>query len=70
MVTKATYKYRFKVNGRVVYCGITSDLERRELEHRCRWPNGLIEQVGMATTHEEAWKWERQQAEQRLNSAS
>ena len=34
MVTKATYKYRFKVNGKVVYCGITSDLERREREQR------------------------------------
>lgn len=70
MVTRATYKYRFKVNGEVVYWGITSDLERREREHRRRWPDGHIEQVGVATTHEEAWNWERQQAEQRFSSAS
>ncbi len=70
MAARTTYKYRFKVDGKVVHSGITADLVRREREHRRRWPTGSIEQVGPATTHEKAWHWERQQAEQRSNSAS
>ena len=70
MAAGTTYKYRFKVDGKVVYYGITADLVRREREHRRRWPTGHIEQVGLATTREEAWHWERQQAEQRFSSAS
>ena len=70
MIARTTYKYRFKVNGKVVFCGITTDLKRREQEHRRRWPNGRIVQVGKPTTHEEAWSWERQQAEQLFSSAS
>ena len=56
-----TYKYRFKVAGRVVHHGITTDLERREREHRQRWPDGFIEQVGQPTSHRDAWEWEREQ---------
>lgn len=70
MVAGTTFKYRFKVDGQVVHCGFTTDLARREQEHRRRWPTGRIEQVGGPTTHEEAWEWERQQAEQRFRSAS
>ena len=70
MVAKTTFRYRLKVGGKVVFCGITTDLKRREQEHRLRWPAGVIEQVGRPTTREEAWKWERQQTEQRLSSAS
>ena len=70
MAARTTYKYRFKVAGEVVHCGITADLVRREREHRRRWPTGRIEQVGSATTREKAWHWEKQQTEQRFNSAS
>ena len=70
MVVRTTFKYRFKVEGKVVHWGITTDLKRREAEHRRRWPNGCIEQVGSATTREEAWEWERQQTGQRFSSAS
>ena len=70
MVAGKTIKYLFKVEGKVVHWGITTDLERREAEHRRRWPNGRIEQVGTATTREEAWEWERQQTGQRFSSAS
>ena len=61
-VTVKTYKYRLKVDGRVVCYGITTDLQRREREHRQRWPGGVIEQVGQPTSHRDAWEWERQQA--------
>ncbi len=64
------FKYFFKMDGKVVYCGITTDLKRREEEHRRRWPSGRIEQVGPPTTREEAWAWERRQAKQGLSSAS
>ena len=70
MTARTTYRYRFMVDGRVVHYGITADLARREREHRRRWPTGRIEQVGPATTREEAWSWERQQADQRFSSAS
>ena len=68
MVGRPVYKYSFKVDGKIVLCGTTSDLLRREREHRRRWPAGRIEQVGSATTREDAWQWERQQAKQRFNS--
>ena len=70
MTARATYKYRFKVGGKVVHCGITADLKRREQEHQRRWPTGRIEQEGPVTTREEAWKWERQQAEKRYRPTS
>lgn len=70
MVARTTFKYRFKVEGKVVHWGITTDLKRREAEHRRRWPSGCIEPVGPATTREEAWKWERQQTGQHFSSAS
>lgn len=57
-----TYRYRFRVGGRIVHRGITTDLDRRESEHRRRWPEGRIEQVGEPTSHREAWEWDRQQA--------
>ena len=59
-VANATYRYRFLVEGRVVYHGITTDLHRHEREHQRRWPSGRIEQVGGRTSHREAWEWERE----------
>ena len=56
-----TYRYRFKVDSRVVHYGITTDLARREREHRKRWPGGAIEKVGQPTSHRDAWEWEREQ---------
>ena len=56
-----TYKYYFKVGNKIVHIGITNDLERREAEHRRKWPNGHIVQVGNRTTEEAARQWEREQ---------
>lgn len=67
--TIRTYKYRLKVNDRVVHQGITTDLRRREQEHRRRWPTARIEQVGEATSHREAWEWEREQRKRGALSA-
>lgn len=54
-----TYKYHVKVSGKIIYRGITNDLERRGAEHKARWPNSHIVQVGRRTTRERASDWER-----------
>lgn len=58
MSTRNTYKYDFKVGNKIRHSGVTNDLDRRESEHRQRWPDGHIVQVGRATTREAAEKWE------------
>lgn len=58
MASRDTYKYHFKRGNKIVHSGITSDLERREQEHKQEWPDGHIFQVGRRTTEEAAKKWE------------
>lgn len=53
-----TFKYQFKVGNKLVHCGVTSDLGRREKEHQQKWPGGHIKQVGRRTTEEAARDWE------------
>jgi len=57
--TKDTYCYHFKVGNRIVYRGITSDLARREAEHKERWPDGHIRPIGKPVTREAAYDWQR-----------
>lgn len=57
--SRDTYKYYFKVGNKIVYGGITNDLERREQGHKYQWPKGHIVKVGHRTTREAAKKWER-----------
>lgn len=52
------YKYDFKIGNKIAHSGITKDLERREEEHKQKWPKGHIVQVGRRTTKEAAEKWE------------
>lgn len=54
-----TYKYHVKVGKKIIYRGITDDLERRGAEHKARWPASRIVQVGRRTTRERALEWER-----------
>ncbi len=56
-----TYKYHLKQGKKVLYRGITNDLARREREHKERFPNSHIDQVGHKTTRVAALKWERQE---------
>lgn len=58
MAKRDTYKYDFKVGHKIRHSGITKDMERREIQHQQRWPNGHIVQVGRATAEEAARKWE------------
>ena len=53
------YKYEFKIGNKIVYGGISRDLERREQEHKRTYgEKGHIKQVGRRTTEEAARKWE------------
>ena len=54
-----THKYYFKLGNKIVHGGITNDLDRRESEHKQKWPAGHIFKVGRRTTEEAARKWER-----------
>ena len=58
--TRDTYKYHLKVGRKIVHGGITNDLERREREHKQKWPRGHIKQIGRRTTEEAARKWEEE----------
>ena len=37
---RSIYKYHFKVGNKIVHRGITSNLERREREHKLVRPSG------------------------------
>jgi predicted GIY-YIG superfamily endonuclease len=54
-----TYKYVAKVGNKVIYGGITNDLERREAEHQRKWPSCHLVQVGRITTEDAARDWEK-----------
>ena len=63
-MARNTYKYHFKRGHKILYTGITDDLERREQEHRKNYGDGgHIKKVGNATTRDAALKWEREQSE-------
>ena len=61
--SKNTYKYVLKVGDKVVYRGVTNDLERRQAEHRVRWPDGQVQPMGPKTTMEQALVWMRDGAQ-------
>ena len=57
-----TYKYQFKSGNKILYVGITNDLERREQEHQSKIDiNSHIIQVGRRTTRDGAKEWEDEQ---------
>ncbi len=58
MTNRTWNKYHYKIGNRIIHSGITQDLERREAEHKTRWPGGHISKVGRATTEEAARTWE------------
>ena len=60
MSNRDTYKYYFKKGNKILHGGITNDLERREEEHKQKWPTGHIFQVGRKTSEEAARNWEKE----------
>ncbi len=54
-----TYKYYLKIKNKIVHGGITDNIERREQEHKQKWADGHIFQVGRRTTEDAAREWEK-----------
>lgn len=61
MSNRDTNKYELMDGNKVVYVGITNDLERREAEHRSEGMQFTsITKVGNVTTRDAAEKWEEE----------
>ena len=58
-----TYKYLLKDGNKIVYVGITNDLERRETEHRQDKNFATMEVVGRRCSRESAERWETNRIE-------
>lgn len=58
MKKRDTFTYNFKVGQKIVHSGITNDLDRRETEHKQRWPDHIVK-VGAAKTEDAARSWEK-----------
>ncbi|WP_424947160.1 hypothetical protein [Candidatus Spongiihabitans sp.] len=56
-----TYRYYFKIGNKIVYAGLTNDIDRREVEHQSKrgWGKGHIKQVGQRTRYDVAREWEK-----------
>ncbi len=50
--------YDFMVGTKIVHSGITIDSDRRETEHKQRWPSGHLKVVTGPMTEEGARDWE------------
>lgn len=59
MANRDTFKYELRRGNRVVYVGITNNLERRENEHRNEGMDFTsMTKVGHITTRDAAEAWE------------
>lgn len=59
MANRDTFKYELRRGNRVVYVGITNDLERRESEHRNEGMDFTsLTKIGNKTTRDAAGAWE------------
>ncbi len=58
MAERDHWTYRFKVGQKIVHTGITTDPDRREADHKRRWPSGHLVIEGSAKTEEGARDWE------------
>lgn len=68
-MSRDTYKYELRDGNRVVYIGITNDLDRRENEHRNEGMNFTsIHKVGNITTRDAAEDWEAKRIETYKNN--
>lgn len=56
-----TYRYQLWHSGKVVHHGITNDPDRRQSEHRERWPGCQLRVVGPAVSRETGLAWEKDQ---------
>lgn len=61
-MTTSWYCYEYSVWYVVKHRGITQNPRRREMEHRQRWPGGLLRVVLGPVTESQARTWELTQA--------
>jgi predicted GIY-YIG superfamily endonuclease len=52
------YGYDFMVGDIIRHSGITTDPDRREREHKARWPGGRLVVVRRGMTEAQARQWE------------
>jgi len=62
-MTRNTKKYILKQGNKIIYVGITDDLDRRVKDHQKDKDFNIVEKVGNKTTREAAKKWEEQRLE-------
>ena len=55
------YGYHYYVGTEKKHSGITTDAQRRETEHRLRWPRGTLRVVTGPMTEAQARTWEAAQ---------
>jgi len=55
------YGYHYYTSTGKKHSGITNDPDRRQAEHRNRWPSGWLEIVTGPLTEAQARAWEKQQ---------
>lgn len=56
-LTEPTYRYVLRVDGKVVYHGLTTHPDAKLRQHKRRYPRAEMEQVGEPTTRSEAYEW-------------
>lgn len=61
---KSIYRYFLKEGDKIVYAGVTNDIERRTKEHKEENAQCSVVRVGDRVTQYEAVKWEHAQARQ------
>ena len=59
---RCIYRYFLKEGDKIVYAGITKDIELRREEHKEENAQYQVERVGDRVTRSDAVKWEHEQA--------
>ena len=54
---KNTYRYKVKLDGKVIEEGTTLDLNRRACDIKARFPGAIVKQVGKKGTFQDAERW-------------
>jgi len=60
-----TYKYKVLVGYKIVHYGITDNLSLSEAEHKERWPDCRLVQVGQKSTRKGALEWQISEMERK-----
>lgn len=70
MDPKDTYKYHLKDGRRIVFRGITKNINHAAQEIEKNHPNARIKRIGRRTTHDAAIKWRREGGKRPYNASN